>query len=56
VCVFSGVHIDAYVNVDSNCESDLTYAVEQQPVSVNIDASDITFQLYAFGTYDKYFW
>ncbi|EGC33584.1 hypothetical protein DICPUDRAFT_154350 [Dictyostelium purpureum] len=46
-----GATITGYKNVESGSESDLQTAVAAQPVSVAIDASQSSFQLYASGVY-----
>ncbi|EGC33585.1 hypothetical protein DICPUDRAFT_80649 [Dictyostelium purpureum] len=46
-----GATITGYKNVKSGSESDLQTAVAAQPVSVAIDASQNSFQLYSSGVY-----
>merc|ERR1711977_135075 len=46
-----GAYINSYVDVKSQSESALQTAVNQQPVSVAIDASKMSFQLYSGGVY-----
>jgi len=47
----SGATIDSYQDVSSGDESALQTAAAQQPVSVAIDASHTSFQLYSSGVY-----
>lgn len=45
----SGATLSSYKDVTSGSETELATAVQQQPVSVAIDASHTSFQLYSTG-------
>jgi len=51
----SGATISAYTDVTAGSESALATAVTQQPISVAIDASHASFQLYTTGIYHDFF-